>query len=103
MWGNMYQDELNNRLPEGEKSLTDNKSKTFFPNRHVNHRTYSPLDDELIGEFDSVFYFTPTDKRTLQYKKFSNSWNIGIGEYNFKERFFQGGRKNKAGGISESE
>ena len=103
MWGNMYQDELNNRLPEGEKSLTGNKSKTFFPNRHVNHRTYSPLDDELIGEFDSVFYFTPTDKRTLQYKKFSNSWNIGIGEYNFKERFFQGGRKNKAGGISESE
>ncbi len=96
-WGSLYEDSLDNKITK------ENKEK-FLPKRCIRKREYSPVEDEFLSEYKSDFYFTPTDKRTVQYTKISNSWNVEMGNYKFKERIIQGGRnKSKIGGISKPE
>ncbi len=96
-WGFLYEDQLNNRKKEGQHQDSD-FNPDFFPNRHTQYRKYSPQDDEFMEQMDSIFYFQPNDRRTVQYSKFTNQWKIKSGEYEFRERFFQGGKNIESGG-----
>lgn len=94
-WGTLYEDYLDNVIDSKKK-----EESNFVPQRIVRKREYSPLEDEHLSEFISEFAFTPTDRRTVQYLKTSNSWEIKSGEYEFNERIIKGGKNKKwIGGI----